>query len=364
MFKNMLKKSLALSLAKKLLALTMTIVTCLYLTSCSLISKSKQEATNNCIFVYNWGSYIDPELLTKFEAETNIKVIYETFNTNEDLYVKLTNSSNKYDVIVPSDYMVERLILEKLIQPLDYTLLDNAKYINAEFKHASYDPGNLYSIPFFWGTVGILYNPDMVSDSVKGWDILFNPKYKGNIIMLDSSRDNMLIALRQRGFSANSTNLAELKLAKKDLMQQFPLVYAYLVDQAKDHMINEECALAVLYSGDALDAIQENQKLRYFIPDNSNIWTDAMCIPKNANNVLGAHAFINFMLRPENMAKNAEAVGYAIPQDAAKKLLPLETQEDTNAYPPLSKLEGLENFRHIGEWQTVYDEYMQDIKNQ
>lgn len=349
---------------KRALAFTLIFINCLCLGSCSLLKNTKQQNSNNCIFVYNWGSYIDPALLTKFEAETNIKVIYETFNTNEDLYVKLTNSSNKYDVIVPSDYMIERLIKEDLLCPLNYANLPNAKYINTEFTKASYDPGNLFSVPFFWGTVGILYNPDMISDAVNGWDILFNEKYKGNIIMLDSSRDNMLIALRQRGYSANSTNIKELQLAKSDLMQQFPLVYAYLVDQAKDHMVNEECALAVLYSGDALDAISENPKLRYFIPDNSNIWTDGMCIPKNANNIEGAHAFINFMLRPDNMAANAEAVGYAIPSDAAKKLLPIEMQEDENAYPPVSKLKNLENFRHIGEWQTVYDEYMQDIKNQ
>lgn len=361
MFKSAYKKSIVFCLA------LITSLTC-GLSGCAnfhaTASPAKSATGNSRIFVYNWGSYIDPELLNKFEAETNIKVIYETFNTNEDLYVKLTNSSNKYDVIVPSDYMIERLILEGLVQPLDYTHLPNASYINAEFKNASYDLGNRYSVPFFWGTVGILYNPDMVKDPVTGWDILFNEKYKGNIIMLDSSRDNMLIALRQRGFSANSTNLDELNLAKQDLMRQFPLVYAYLVDQAKDHMINEECALAVLYSGDALDAIAENPKLRYFIPDNSNIWTDGMCIPKNASNVEGAHAFINFMLRSDNMAANAEAVGYAIPSDAAKKLLPPETQNDENAYPPLSKLKNLENFRHIGNWQAVYDEYMQDIKNQ
>lgn len=354
------------SLSKKFISLvSLTLSLLLGLSACSSFTKTNNKAAfENRIFVYNWGSYLAPELLTKFEQETKIKVVYETFNTNEDLYVKLTNSSNKYDVIVPSDYMIERLIKEDLLKPLSYDLLPNAKYINPEFTKATYDPGNLYSVPFFWGTVGILYNPDLVSDPVTGWDILFNEKYKGNIIMLDSSRDNMLIALRQHGFSANSTNLDELELAKQDLTRQFPLVYAYLVDQAKDHMINEECALAVLYSGDALDAISENPKLRYFIPDNSNIWTDAMCIPKNANNIEAAHAFINFMLKPENMALNAEKVGYAIPSDAARKLLPEEVQTDTNAYPPLSKLEKLENFRYIGKWQAVYDEYMQDVKNQ
>lgn len=348
---------------KKAFSSIAALIISLCLVSCSLIPNAK-HTTNDCIFVYNWGSYIDPELLSKFEAETNIKVIYETFNTNEDLYVKLTNSSNKYDVIVPSDYMIERLIQEKLVRPLNYDYLPNAQYINTEFKNGSYDPGNKYSVPFFWGTVGILYNPDMVSDPVQGWDILFNKKYRGNIIMLDSARDNMMIALHQRNFSANSTNPEELKLAKTDLMQQFPLVYAYLVDQAKDHMINGECALAVVYSGDAIDAIAENPKLRYFIPDNSNIWVDAMCIPQNANNIEGAHRFINFMLRPDNMAANAKTVGYAIPSEAAKKLLPPSTQEDKNAYPPLSKLKKLENFRNIGKWQIVYDEYMQDVKNQ
>ncbi len=349
-------------LHKLLLLLILTLTVSFTLQACSLVPSG--AADSNCIHVYNWGSYIDPELLQKFTAETGINVIYETFNSNEDLYVKLTNSSNRYDVIVPSDYMVERMIKEKLLYPLNYTLLPNSKYIDDKFKHAGYDVGNRYSQPFFWGTVGILYNPDLVSDPVTGWDILFNKKYKGNIIMLDSSRDNFMIALRQRGFSANSTDLNELNLAKSDLMQQFPLVYAYLVDQAKDHMINEECALAVLYSGDALDAIAENPKLRYFIPPNSNIWTDAMCIPKNALNLKGAHAFINFMLQPENMAANAEEVGYAIPANVAKKLLPAEVQKDQNAYPPLKALEKLENFRDIGSWQAIYDEYMQDIKNQ
>lgn len=319
---------------------------------------------DNTIFVYNWGAYIDMNLLSKFEAETGIKVVYETFNTNEDLYVKLKNSSNRYDIVIPSDYMIEKMYKEGLLQKLDYSQIPNNKYIDEDFLNPDFDPDSAYSIPYFWGTVGILYNPDLVSDPVDSWDILWNPKYAKNIIMLDSSRDNMMIALRRNNFSSNTTVMSELEIAKNDLFEQFPLVYAYLVDQAKDIMINEECAMAVIYSGDALDALYENPKLEFFIPDNSNFWVDAMAIPANAMNVKGAHQFINFMLDPENMAANAEEVGYAIPAQAAKELLDEEVQNDEHAYPPHEKLLNLENFRDIGEFQRIYDEFMQEVKNQ
>lgn len=328
--------------------------------ACHKVDNTRAET----IFVYNWGAYIEPSLLSKFEAESGIKVVYETFNTNEDLYVKLKNSSNRYDIVIPSDYMIEKMYREGLIQPLDYSQIPNSKYIDEDFRNPDFDPQLKYSIPYFWGTVGILYNPDLVEDEVNSWDILWNSKYAKNIIMLDSARDNMMIALKRNNFSSNTTNIKELEIARNDLFKQFPLVYAYLVDQAKDIMINEECALAVLYSGDALDAIHENPKLKFYTPDNSNFWIDAMAIPSNAMNVEGAHKFINFMLEPENMAANAEEVGYAIPSSAAKALLDEEMQNDPNAYPPHSKLVHLESFKDIGDFQRIYDEFMQEVKNQ
>jgi spermidine/putrescine-binding protein len=331
--------------------------------TCSCSGGAQNE--KNIVNVYNWGEYIDKDLLTKFEEETGIKVIYSNFNTNEDMYVKLKNGGSNYDVVVPSDYMIEKMIRENMLRPINWENVPNLKYVDKEYLHHTYDPSQKYSAPFFWGTLGIVYNTTLVEEPVESWEILWDEDYRRQIIMLDSSRDSIGIALALLGYSMNTTDLDQLKQAEDLLIKQYPLVYAYLVDQTKDIMINGEAALAVMYSGDAVDALSENEDLAYAIPtERSNLWFDAMVIPANAKHPENAEKFINFMLEPENAAQNAEFVWYSIPSTEAKGLLEEELQNSEVAYPPKKVLENLEVFRDPGDMVKIYDDIWQEVKNQ
>lgn len=324
-------------------------------------NKEIQQQVN----VYNWGEYIDPELIHRFEEETGIDVIYSNFATNEDLYVKLKNGGTTYDVIVPSEYMLQRMVQEDMLLPLDYTNIPNMQYVDAPFLHQAFDPKQRYSAPYFWGTVGILYNKKMVNEPVKSWDILWNPRYARQIIMLDSSRDSLMVSLVRLGASVNSTNPKELMAAKEDLIRQYPLVYAYLIDEIRDLMINGENALAVMYSGDAYAAMQENPDLDFVNPpEGGNLWFDVFAIPKGAKNKENAEKFINFMLRPDVMAQNAEWVGYSLPSEVGRALLPEETRNSPVAYPDPKAYEKYEVFEYIGDAVHLYDQLWQDVKNQ
>lgn len=317
------------------------------------------------VIVYNWGEYIDPELIHRFEDETGIDVIYSNFATNEDLYVKLKNGGATYDVIVPSEYMLQRMVQEDMLLPLDYGNIPNMQYIDRPFLHQPFDPEQRYSAPYFWGTVGILYNRKMVKDPVNSWDILWNPRYARQIIMLDSSRDSLMVALVRLGASVNSTDPKELTAAKEDLIRQYPLVYAYLIDEIRDLMINGENALAVMYSGDAYAAMQENPDLDFVNPpEGGNLWFDVFAVPKGAQNKENAEKFINFMLRPDVMAQNAEWVGYSLPSEAGRALLPEETRNSPVAYPDPKTYEKYEVFEYIGDAVHLYDQLWQDVKNQ
>ena len=315
--------------------------------------------------LYNWGDYIDKELLRKFEDETGIRVIYSNYNTNEDMYVKLKSGGTSYDVVVPSDYMIERLIKEDMLRKIDWDLVPNRSFVDDTYLYHSYDPDQEYSMPFFWGTLGIIFNKTMVQEEVDSWSILWDESYAREIIMLDSSRDSLGIALSLLGYSMNSVDEKEVGEARDLLIAQYPLVYAYLVDQTRDLMINGEAALAVIYSGDALDALLSNDDLDYVIPkEGSNLWFDSMVIPKSSKNPENAHAFINFMLRPENAAQNSEYVYYSIPSTAGRELLDEELRDSPVAYPDPKELERLEVFHDPGPYLKMYDDLWQDVKNQ
>ncbi len=331
-----------------------------------LTSCNNKKAANNGrrVFVYNWGEYIDPNLVKQFEAETGIEVIYSTFSTNEDLYVKFKNGGAKYDLIFPSEYMLDKMRKEDMLQALDYSKIPNAKYVDKTYMNPSYDPDQKYSLPYFWGTLGILYNKKMVKDKPQSWTDLWNADYAGNIIMMDSSRDSLGVGLLLEGKSMNSQNIKDLERARQRLVDQYPLVYAYLIDQSKDIMINNECAMAMMYSGEALAAMWENEDLDYVVPkEGSNIWLDLFAIPKGAENIDEAHAFINFFLRPDIMAKNAEWVGYSIPSDEGRKLLPEDVRDNPVAYPDPQVHNRLESYNDPGKFIDVYNEYWQDVKN-
>ncbi len=315
------------------------------------------------LYVYNWGEYIDESILKDFEKETGIKVIYETFTQNEDMYMRIKEGGSNYDVVVPSDYMIERMISEDMLMEMDMSKLSNFKNIGEDYLNMEYDPEQKYSVPYFWGTVGILYNKKMVKEKPESWSVLWDKKYKDNIIMMDSTRDSIGIALIKDGYSMNSRNMKELEQAKNDLIEQKKIVMAYLVDEIKSQMVNEEAALAPVYTGDAIVAMNENENLDYVIPkEGSNIWFDAMVIPKEAKNVENAYKFIDYVLRPEIGAKIAEYVEYSTPNKEAYKLLEKDLKFKEVAYPDLSQYPNLEVFKNPSDYNKIFTDIWAEVK--
>lgn len=313
--------------------------------------------------VYNWGDYIDETVVEDFREKYDINVIYDTFSTNEDMYVKLKSGGSNYDVIFPSDYMIKRLINEDMLQKVDMSNIPNYKNIGDRFKSLNYDPQNEYSVPYMWGTVGILYNKTMVDELVDSWDILWNPKYEKNIFMLDSQRDSIGITLKKLGYSLNTRDEGELEVAKQALIEQKPLVLSYVGDEVKDKMISGEAALAVVWSGDAIYMMWENEDLAYAVPkEGTNLWFDAMVVPKTSKHKKEAELFINYMSDPEIALRNTEYIGYSTPNTTAMEMLDPEIQADKVAYPDEADLAGSEIFEDLSDIIGVYNRMWDEIK--
>ena len=329
----------------------------------AVMPASPVKMTGETISVYNWGDYIDSDVIDIFEAETGIKVIYETFETNEDMYAKIAMGGSSYDVIVPSDYMIERMIQEGLLQPVNWNNVPNVKNIDPRFTHESYDPDFRYSVPYTWGTMGLLFNTETVLEEPDSWDILLDEEYKMDLFMLNAPRDTTAIALVMSGHDLNSTDPADLADAKKLLIDQKPLVLAYVVDEVKDKMIAGEASVALVWSGDATFCMSESDELSYVVPkEGSNIFYDSMCIPANARNVSGAEKFIDFMCRADIAAMNYDYVGYAIPNTAA---IELWGAEEYNASPvnnpPQETLDKCQVFKYLGDDTKLYDQIWTEI---
>ncbi|MDP2842759.1 MAG: spermidine/putrescine ABC transporter substrate-binding protein [Acetobacterium sp.] len=272
--------------------------------------------------VYNWGDYMDPEVIAQFEDEYNCRVNYETYTSNEDMYVKVKNSSDTYDVLVPSDYMIERLISEAMLRPITKDNIPNLSNIDAAAQNLAFDPGNQYSVPYFYGVLGIVYNTAQVTEPVDSWNLLWNDKYASKILMYDSIRDSMGVSLKRLGFSMNETNETNINAARDALISQKPLVMAYVTDNVKSLMASGDAAMAVVYSGDAAIIMSETDHLGFAVPkEGSNAYYDNFVIPKNAQNPELAEQFINFMLTPEIAAQNIQYVGYSSPNTPALALL-------------------------------------------
>ena len=320
------------------------------------------------VVVYNWGEYLDPEILTMFEEETGIDVVYEEFETNEILYPKISSGAIAYDVICPSDYMIQRMIKNDLLAEINFDNIPNIKNIGKEYMDQSrqFDPENKYSVPYCWGTVGILYNKTMVDEPVTSWSILWDEKYKDNILMQDSVRDTFGVALKYLGYSLNSTDLDELTKARDLLIKQKPLVQAYVIDQVRDKMIGNEAAIGVIYSGEAIYTQKENPDLEYVVPkEGSNIWIDSWVIPKNAENKENGEKFINFLCRPDIALKNFEYITYSTPNTEARKMIEDESIRNSKiAFPDLSKYDNLETFQYLGtEADQTYGELWNQVKS-
>lgn len=313
--------------------------------------------------VYNWGDYIDESILEDFEAETGIKVNYEMFATNEDMYVKLKQGGTKYDIAFPSDYMIEKMKNEDMLHKIDMSKVPNYKYIMDEFKGLEFDPSEEYSVPYMWGTVGILYNKSMVSDPVDSWDILWNEKYAGNILMMDSQRDTLMVALKKLGYSMNTRSVEELEAAKQALIEQKPLVLAYVGDNVVDMMLSGEAAMSVLWSGQAIQIMSEQEGFEYAYPkEGTNLWFDSIVIPKTSEHVEEAHKFIDFLNREDIAFRNADYIGYSSPNQAAVDQLDDELKAMSAAYPDMEKLEGSEVFLDPGDFIEEFNRVWTELK--
>lgn len=325
-------------------------------------------AGDNKVIVYNWGEYLDPEVITMFEEETGIDVIYEEYETNEIMYPKIKSGAIAYDVVCPSDYMIQRLRENDLLAEINFDNVPNIKNIGKTYleKSREFDPENLYSVPYCWGTVGILYNKTMVDEPIDSWSVLWDPKYKDNILMQDSVRDAFAVALKELGYSLNSSDLDELTEAKDLLIKQKPLVQAYVIDQVRDKMIGNEAALGVIYSGEAIYTKTENPNLEYVVPkEGSNMWIDSWVIPKNAEHKENAEAFINFLCRPDIALMNFNYITYSTPNTEARKMIEDDAiRNNPVAFPDDTVLNRCETFRYLGDKvDQTYNELWNKVKS-
>lgn len=345
--------------------LAVVIASALLLFAINRLNKAEGFAGDNTLTIYNWGDYIDDELIDRFEEETGIKIIYETFDSNEAMLTKIQQGGTTYDIAVPSEYMIDKMREEDLLIPLDHSKIPNLKNIDERFMDLPFDPANKYSVPYFWGTVGIVYNTKMLNDiEIASWNDLWNPALKNEILLVDGAREVMGMGLNSLNYSLNDTNEAHLKEAKEKLDSLTPNIKAIVGDEIKILIANEEAAVGVVWSGDAADMMWENENLDYVVPsEGSNLWFDNMVIPKTAKNVDAAHQFINFMLDPEVSAQNTEWVSYSTPNKAALEFMPEEMVEDERFYPSPELTEKLEVYENLGKKNlAMYNDFFLQFK--
>lgn len=306
-------------------------------TSCFSITASAANR-KTVLNVYNWGEYINLEVISMFEDKyPDIKVNYTTYDSNESMYAKIVSGAASYDIVIPSDYMISKLIDEDMLAPLNFDNIPNFKNVSESLKGKSFDPDNTYSVPYFWNTVVMIYNTAYVDKEdvqEQSWDLLWNEKYAGKILMFDNPRDAFGIALKKLGYSQNSENAEEWRQAAELLNQQKPLVQAYVMDAIFDKMETAEAWIAPYYAGDALIIQNGNPDIDFYMPtEGTNLFFDAMCVLKSSENKEAAEKFINFMCEPEIAAMNSETVGYATPIDPALDLLDEELTSNPLIYP-------------------------------
>lgn len=331
-----------------------------------LFSSMAMVSADGVVNVFNWEDYISEDAITMFQDETGIKVNYMNFTTNEDMLVQLRANPSAFDVVFPSDYCVERLIAENGLEEINFDNVPNFKNTYEWLINPDYDKENKYSVPYMWGTVGILYNKTMVDEPVTSWGILWDKKYTNNVFMLDSIRDTLGITLKYLGYSMNTRDPLQLEEAKDLLIKQKQegIVKAYQVDETKDKMVNNEAALALMWSGDAQYAKDLNENLDYAVPDEgSNIWVDAMVIPKGAKNKENAEKFIDFLCRPEIAQLNCEEIWYSSPNEAAVELMGEEYTENTTMNPTQETIDNCEFFSDIQDFIAIYNGLWLEIKS-
>ena len=332
---------------------------------------------NGVVKVYNWGDYIDEEVIDLFEKETGIEVVYDLFENNEEMYPIIEAGGRVYDAVCPSDYMIQKMVENGLLAEINFENIPNLANIDPLFmEHSrSFDPENQYSVPYTWGTVGILYNTRLVEElglePPARWSDLWNPAYEGEILMQDSVRDAFMVALKSLGYSMNTENPDELAQARDLLIAQKPLVQAYVIDQVRDKMIGGEAAIGVVYSGEMLYIQDEvanlglDYSLEYIIPqEGTNLWFDSWVIPINARNKENAEKWIDFLCRPDIAKMNFDYITYSTPNSAAKAMLDEEIQNNKAVFPDMDKLVNGEVFRYLGdEVDGIYNDMWKEVKS-
>jgi len=368
---------------KRFFLVIFTVVAVFFITACSNKNQGGNDSGKQVLNVFNWGEYIgfDPvtingvtydNVIDAFEKIYNVKVNYETFDSNEAMYTKLIAGDARYDVIIPSDYMIERLIKQDRLNKLDFSLIPNYSLISQDIVNKLDEEYpdiemNDYVVPYFYGTVGIVYDKTKVTKTVDSWSILWDEDYKKKIFMYDSQRDSLMVALKLLGYSMNTHDLDELQQAKEKLIEQKPLVYAYVGDSVNQQMIDGEAYLAVVYSGDAAYIMYNNPNMSFAIPkEGTNFWIDSMVIPKTSQNVELAHKFINFMISPEIARANTEYVMYTTPVEQVFNEVIEEDWANNYAYNPtiIDVFGGniqTEVFRDPGDFIKEYDKIWSEV---
>jgi spermidine/putrescine transport system substrate-binding protein len=353
-----------ISLAKRKISLVICIllaVATLFLSGCG------QKVTIN---VFNWGEYMDESLLDTFTKQTGIQVNYKMYDTNESLLSKMEAGGSSFDVVFPSDYAIAEMIKRDMLQTIDFANVPNYKYIDARTKNQSFDPENKYSVPYFWGTIGILYNKDKVTEPITSWNILWDTQYKNQVIMKKDVRDTMGIALKRLGYSMNSVDPAQLEAAKKSLLEQKSMVMGYYGDEIKDMILNGDAAMGVTYSGDPMDLYWDktidSSNIGYAIPqEGTNVWIDSMVVPKSSLHKKEAEAFINFMLDPVIALQNSEQIGYTSPNTEALANMKAKYPEifTMDAYWPNEEvLKNSEVYADLGVNKALYNDIWTEVQ--
>ena len=339
-------------------------------------SAASGSADGGELNVYNWGEYIDEDVISQFEDETGITVVYDLFETNEEMYPVIEAGAVNYDVVCPSDYMIQKMRENDLLAELNFDNIPNIAQIDPAYMEMSkaFDPENKYSVPYCWGTVGILYNTRLLDElgvpAPTKWADLWDERLSGEILMQDSVRDAFMVALKKDGYSMNSESKDELEQAKQELIHQKPLVQAYVIDQVRDKMIGGEAAVGVIYSGEMLYIQDEvaslglDYDLEYVIPEEgTNLWLDSWVIPKNAKNKENAEKWIDFMCRPEIAKANFEYITYPTPNKGAFELLDEDMQNNKAVFPDIDSLKDSEVYQYLGDdTDAIYNELWKEVK--
>ena len=331
--------------------------------SCS----KKDKGTGNLsdkLYIYNWTYYISENAIPDFEKEFGVKVIYNNYSSSEEMLAKLHFEEAGYDLIFPSYYMVDMMSKQGLLEEFDLTNIPNFKNISEEFKRLPFDPENKHSIPYLWGTTGIGVNTEKVAEEVDSWGILWNKKYKNHISMRDDMRGIANPALKFLGYSINTTNPKHIEEAKQMLIEQKPLVNVYTGDKYVELLKSGDIWLAQGYSGDVFQVRQENEMIKYVIPEEgTDIWVDNMCIPKGAKNKYTAEVFVNYLLRPEVSAEISNFTWYANPNEASHRYTKPEIMNNTSIYPPKEVLDKCEFQKDVGDATKFYEQLFNEVKS-